>query len=265
MKNQKKPRRLTILVEGYTDRAIVENILYALGNDVSQKIEIEVCDGKKGVKKRLHEYPNLRNVIALIDSDAPSVADSIAWAKDYLDTSSEFVFCAVPTIEAWVFADKELALKNSRQTNYAKSCLARITTPESLMNPKHLVNQIFDKDVILDCFPFMREIDIGKAVAASSSLFSFLRGVEAALGREETFTEQRLSQSINRLMVANLLREIPANTISWRTLEGEFTAGRLGDLVLQGDEVGLRYVSELLRLSRDILSARAQDPEAGNG
>lgn len=217
------------------------------------------------MKIRFHEHSNLDNVIALIDSDAPSVADSIAWAKNYLDTSSNLVFCAVPTIEAWVFADKELALKNSRQSEYAKSCIARITTPESLMNPKHLVNQIFDRNVIYDRFPFMREINIGIAVAASSSLFSFLRGIEGALGHEDAFTEQRLSQSINRLMVANLLREIPANTIGWRTLEGEFTAGRLGDLVLQGDEVGLRYVTELLRLSRDILSARTQDPEADNG
>jgi hypothetical protein len=255
---------LKILVEGYTDKAVVENLLKAVQIDVSSQVDVVVCDGKKGVRKTLHELREHGNVVALIDADAPSVADSIAWAAEYLQTTRDSVFCAVPTIEAWIFADKELARKNARQSDYAQSAIARIATAESLVNPKHLVNQVFEKEVIRDCFPFMVDVDIGKAAAASASLFSFLRGIESALGQSKNRTEQRVSSSINRVMVANLLREIPAKTIGWRTLEGEYTAERLGDLVLQGDEVGLRYVSELLRLARDILAARAQHEDVDN-
>jgi hypothetical protein len=262
----KYPRKvLKILVEGYTDKAVVESLLKALDINIEKTVNVVVCDGKKGVREKLHEIPETEDVVALIDADAPSVADSIAWAREYLQTTRKSVFCAVPTIESWLFADKNLALKNARKSSYAQSSIARITTTESLINPKHLVNQVFDKDIILDCFPFMENVDLGTAAAASASLFSFLRGIETALGKQDSYVERKVSQSINRLMVANLLREVPATTISWRTLDSEFTARELGDLVLQGDELGLRYVSDLLRLARDIIAARAQDKDTSHG
>lgn len=261
MNNTRQKPYITILVEGETDKAVVAHLLMALGIDTNGRAKIIVCDGKKGVKHELHRLRSIDGVIALIDADKSSVADSIGWARHYLETSSEAVFCAVPTIEAWLFADKELALKNAKQTEYAKSAIGRIVTPESLINPKYLVHQVFDRNVIHSNFPFMQDVNIGRAVAASASLFHFLHGVETLLGHSWTYAEQHLSISINRTVFSNLLREIPADRIGWRTLDGEYTAAQLGDLVLQGNEIGLRYLSELLRLSRDILAARTIDKQ----
>lgn len=47
MKIPRKSHKLRILVEGHTDRAVVDNILQALGSDIHQQVEVEVCDGKK--------------------------------------------------------------------------------------------------------------------------------------------------------------------------------------------------------------------------
>lgn len=249
--------RITILVEGATDKSIVGYVVEALGSEVAARVDVVQCAGKEGVKAAYHNAKQFQRVVALVDADAPSVPDAEAWARDYIKTTEPNVFCAVPTIEAWVFADKELALRNARQSKYARATIARLVTPECLSNPKHLLNQVFDRSVIEDHFPFLKDINIGRAVGASASLFRFLRGVETALGNEWMYAEQRLSDAINRKVFANLLREVPANTIGWKTLSGDYTTERLGDLVLHGDAVGLQYVSELLRLARDILAARA--------
>ena len=259
MTHPQPQKRLTILVEGRTDKAIVEHLLGAISNDARERTTVEVCGGKGGVRTEYHAATkDHRNLIALVDADEPSVPDAEQWARNFFETTKSNVFCAVPIIEAWVFADKELAQKHARQSDYAKSVFGRLVTPESLTNIKHLVNQVFDRSVIASDFPFLKEISIGRAVASSTSMFRFLRGVETALGNEWPVAEQQLSDSLNRKVFANLLREIPGKTIGWKTLAGEFTAEEIGDLVLKGDEVGLRYVTELLRLARDILAARAQ-------
>lgn len=250
--------RITILVEGATDKSIVGYILEALDREIAARVDVVQCSGKRGVKAAYHEAGQIQRVVALVDADEPSVPDAEAWAREFFETTEPNVFCAVPTIEAWVFADKELALRNARQSKYARATIGRLVTPESLANPKHLLNQVFDRQVIQNHFRFIKDINIGRAVGASTSLFRFLRGVETALGNEWMYAEQRLSEAFNRKVFANLLREIPADTIGWKTLSGDYTAEQLGDLVLQGDEVGLRYVSELLRLARDILAARAK-------
>lgn len=254
---------MTVLVEGATDKAVVGHLVKALGNDIAARVRVVECAGKARVKRAYQDLSPGRRVAALVDADEPSVPDAEAWAREYFETDEPNVFCAVPTIEAWVFADKELALRHARQSKYAKASIGRLITPESLTNPKHLINQVFDRATVEGHFPFLKDINIGRAVATSTSMFRFLRGIETALGNEWIHAEQRLSEALNRKVFANLLREVPANTIGWKTLSGEYTAEQLGDLILQGDELGLRYVSELLRLARDILAARAKQGEEG--
>lgn len=265
MKQLNQQRKLIILVEGSTDKIIVEHLLNALRNNAIENIEIKVCQGKKNVRQEyIWQKEKGLNQVALIDADAPTTPDGEEAARQFFGTSEKNIFCAVPAIEAWVFADKELAQKNARQSAYAKSVFSRLVTSESLMNPKHLVNQVFDRRIIRENYPFLEHINIGRAVASSASMFRFLRGIDAAIGNEWTMAERQLSNSLNRKVFANLLREIPGQTIGWKTLDGEFTAEQLGDLILKGDDLGLRYVTELLRLSRDILAARSRI-ESGSG
>lgn len=262
MMHVRQSDELTILVEGRSDKAIVEHLVNAIGEDARARTVIKACDGKGSVRRLYHKYMrDHQNVVALVDADEPSVPDAEAWARDFFETTNTNVFCVVPTIEAWVFADKDLALKHALQSDHARSTISRLVTPESLSNVKYLINQVFDRAVIKSNFPFLKEINIGRAVASSSSMYRFLRGVEMTLGREWPFVEQQLSDSLNRKVFANLLREVPGKTIGWKTLTGEYTAEQLGDLILKGDEVGLRYVTDLLRLARDILAARAQPNE----
>lgn len=255
---EKSIERITILVEGATDQAIVQHLLTALGGVTPYLTEIEVCGGKQGVRDRYHVTRHFRKkVIALVDSDEPSVPDAENWARRFFGTEDATVFCAVPTIEAWLFADKDLAKKHARPIKSSESIFGRMVTPESLMDPKGLTKKLFSPSVIKSKFEFLKDVNIGEAVASSTSMFRFLRGVELAIGNDWPFSERALSNSLNRKVFANLLREIPGKTVGWKTLDGEYTAEQLGDLVLKGDELGLRYVTELLRLARDILAARA--------
>ncbi|MEH2749433.1 hypothetical protein, partial [Klebsiella pneumoniae] len=101
--------QLTIFVEGTTDAAIIKNILYALNPHLTPIIV--VCNGKHHIAKTIKNLTNDGNAkyIALIDSDEPSVFDSREEAKRQLGNPSIPVFCAVPTIEAWLFADDKMA------------------------------------------------------------------------------------------------------------------------------------------------------------
>jgi hypothetical protein len=253
--------KLKIFVEGPSDRQIVANILIAMGLEVDAGFDIIQCDGKHQVRRMVKNLTDNDNAIALIDADSSSVADSVQFAREYLGHPRIPVFCAVPTIEAWLFADKQLALDFAVDDDSAIAAIRRIVTPESMVEPWRLAKKAFRRNYYRGDFSFLRRMDIGRAVASSASLLSFVRGIETALGRTHAYSEAVISESLNRQVFANLLRELPHDKISWRTLEGDYSAGQLGDKILQGDEIGLRYVSDLLRLSRDILAAQALEDD----
>lgn len=59
----------------------------------------------------------------------------------------------------------------------------------------------------------------------------------------------------------SLLEELDPDTVIFRSANSEtFTASEMIDLILQGDQLGAEFVSDLLRVSRDYLKRLAKKP-----
>lgn len=251
--------RLKIVVEGRADVAVVRNLISALHYE-SEDIVVEAWGGKNEIKRRVRELQLLPiqkdRLMILIDSDLPSVYDSREHARHQLETTDVSVFCAVPTIEAWLFADKELALAWAKGPA-AKNIIERITSPESIPYPKRLAHRLLrTTDGLAESFSFFAHVNVLAAAARSPSLATFVEGLNEKLGRRSDILSEAIASHVPQSVFANLLRELPETMLAWRTLDKEYTAGELAQQVEEGSPTGLQYLTDLLRLSRDILAAR---------
>ena len=249
---------LKILVEGSIDATIVGNILMAAG--ITQGFSILICEGKQSIAKAVSKLKNTdqEKFIALIDADEPSVADSRELAAKQLNHPSIPVFCAVPTIEAWLFAD-DLAASAAAKNDVAAKIIERTSLPESIPYPKYLASNIFPRSKSKDSYDFLKYINIQRATARSPSLRAFIVGIVNALGNDIDIANTSLSSSVNRDVFSTILRELPADTIAWKTLNGdELTAQNLAKNVAEGTEIGKQYVTEVLRIARDIVARKAR-------
>lgn len=253
-----KGAHITIFVEGKTDAAIVKNILFALDQNVIPIVV--VCDGKHNIAKRIKGLDNSgsEKYIALIDSDKPSVFDSRREAERQLGHPSIPVFCAVPTIEAWLFADNKIA-SNISSNEAASSIIKRMPLPESIPYPKYLASQLLRITKHTENYEFLKAIDIYTASARSPSLRDFIAGICELLELSSDFPSKSISSTVNRDIFATLLHELPSNTIAWKTLSGDtYSAAELAKGVGEGTDIGKQYMTELLRVARDILLRKAK-------
>ncbi|RDK01186.1 DUF4276 family protein [Paraburkholderia lacunae] len=260
--------KLKIIVEGRADVAIIENLILALEYQ-SEGIVVEAWGGKDEIKKRVKKLelrqPQKDKLMILIDSDLPSVEDSREHARYELGNPDVSVFCAVPTIEAWLFADKELALTRAKGPN-AKSVIERITSPESIPHPKNLARLILrTRDDSPESYNFFSHVDVLAAASRSPSLATFVEGVNEKLGRHSDILSEAIASHVPQSIFANLLKELPGGMLAWRTLDKDYTAEELFQLVDDGDPIGLQYLTDLLRLSRDILAARKAGVQSDEG
>ncbi len=60
-------------------------------------------------------------------------------------------------------------------------------------------------------------------------------------------------------VIAQMLQRIPAATIVWRTMSHPFTAGEMASLLQARDERSLQWVTDFLRVYRDISACRAKE------
>ncbi len=251
--------KLKIVVEGRADAAIIKNLILALQYQ-TEGIVVEAWGGKDQIKRRVNGLellqPQKDRLMILIDSDFPSIEDSREHARYELGYPDVSVFCAVPTIEAWLFADKELALKQAKDSA-AKSVVERITSPESIPHPKRLARMLLGtRDSLADSYSFFSHVDVLNAASRSPSLATFVDGLNKKLGRHSDILSEAIASHVPQSIFANLLKELPGNMLAWRTLDKDYTAEELFHLVNDGNPIGLQYLTDLLRLSRDILAAR---------
>lgn len=251
------PINLTLYVEGPTDKIIVGYILHAAG--FAGDVRVEACGGKKKVAKRIATLRNSeeRKFIALVDADELSVADSLALARQQLGSPSIPVFCAVPTIEAWLFAD-DVRASTAGRSEQATRTLERAPLPETIPYPKQLAFNVFPKGQPDVAYSFLKEVDISRAASRSPSLRAFLTGVADALGHRSEIATAALGKSVSRDAFSTLLRELPGATVVWKTMEGSSVrADELAQAVAEGSDVGRQYVTEVLRIARDIVARKA--------
>ena len=249
--------RITLLVEGQYDQMLVGWILEAAGLPID-RIDITVAGGKTGARERVQSLPEgfAERTAVLIDLDERSVPDAQARARERLADPPVRVFCAVPTIEAWLFADDRLAEEQGAKDEGALAILRRIPMPEEIPTPKELARTIFGLPQHCD---WLRRMNVERASARTPSLRTFLVGVGEMLGVPVPVASESVGRSLSRNVLSSLLAEVlPADTVVWRTTDGDaYTAGDLRHHIELGDEIGQQYASDLLRVSRDFLRRAA--------
>lgn len=252
-----EPERIDLVLEGRTDEMLVRWILEA-ARLPADRIHIVVAGGKADVRKRLQALPEGRaeRTAVLIDLDERSVPDAQARARAQLAEPSARVFCAVPTIEAWLFADDRLAEEQCADDEDALAILRRIPMPEEIPTPKELARTLFG---LPQHCQWLRGMNVERASARTPSLRSFLIGVGEMLDVLVPVASESIGRSLSRNVLAGLLAEVlPSDTVVWRTTNGDaYTAGDLRHHIESGDEIGQQYASDLLRVSRDFLRRAA--------
>jgi hypothetical protein len=236
-----------LLVEGETDAIIVTRVLESAQFPI-ERLRIEPAGGKEGVRRLAkHLHPEqVGRYAALIDLDERSVPDAVSRAREQLGNPPIKVFCAVPEVEAWLFADDQAVLAHAKGGKDVRAILARLPMPEEIPRPRRLAAQVLGPTKELT---FLSAIDIQRAAARSPSLRSFLQGMGELLGISTKLPEESVGRTISRDVLAGLIGEVlPADTIVWRTAGGEaFTAAELRKEIESGNEVGRQYASDLLR------------------
>jgi hypothetical protein len=253
---------IKLLVEGKTDIQIVTWILQAARYPL-EKIEIDAVSGKNNLKAFLRSLPSdiAESCAVLVDSDAESVREAVAGVSKWLNYPPVKVFCAIPAVEAWLFADDITALDNAT-TQWGQEVLPTLPLPEDISTPKIHAELAFGKTV--KSWQFVQHIDVDRASARSPSLRNFLTGIREMLQLQPTPPLRSVSRNISRDVFGGLLREvIPAHTVIWRTATGElFTAAELRIQIEEGTDIGQQYASDVLRVARDFLKRKANRRES---
>lgn len=251
------PERITLLVENRDELLFARWVLEASGLPMD-RVEVSVAGGKRGAREALQKLPEeqVERTAVLIDLDERSVPDAQASAREQLAGPPVRVFCAVPTIEAWLFADDRLAEEQCAQDEEALAILRRIPMPEEIPTPKTLARTLFGRP---EHCAWLRQMNVERASARSPSLRTFLVGMGEMLGVRVPVASESVGRSLSRNVLAGLLAEVlPAEAVVWRTTNGDvYTAGDLRHHIEMGDEIGQQYASDLLRVARDFLRRAA--------
>lgn len=256
------PDALYLVVEGENDRQIVSAILEAAGFPLD-RVQVVVAAGRYGAGREVADLADRvpGRCAVLVDLDEPSVPDARTRARKQLGDPPAEVFCAVPAVEAWLFADDGAVAANARSDDAVQGIVGRLPLPEEIPDPKQLAGQVFGPP---SKWEFLRSIDLGRAAARSPSLRNFLEGMGRLLGAPSEPLLENVGRHLTRDIIAGLIREVsPADATLWRTSNGEeYTASELQRLIEEGDPIGRQYASDLLRISRDLLRRTANRPKS---
>lgn len=253
---------IQLFVESQNAIQIVTWILEAAQYPVD-KIKIDAITGRNNLKNYLKDLPpDIRESCAVIvNYNAKSVPDAIAGANNRLGNPPVKIFCALPEVEAWLFAD-EITARENIKNQWELELLPVMPLPEDMSTPKIHAEKAFGRNV--NSWKFLKEINIDRASVRAPSLRHFLTGLDRMLAAQPTPELRSISRSISRDTFSGLIREvIPANTIIWRTATGDlFTADELRKQIEEGTEVGQQYASDVLRVARDFLKRKANRRES---
>jgi len=253
---QRQPK-VELFVEGAYDAEFLAHLFPRAKLDSSQ-IQVHVS-GRDAIRQRLHARPSADETayVALLDADQPNVPDAREHARRELGNPHAEVFCAVPSIEAWLFADPD-ALLECVEGHHARDIIGRLPLPEQIPYPAEMAARLFPDPSASFCA--IDRMDLCRAAARSPSLHAFLRGMARITGQRIKLPDDVHARSLGRDTFSNLIAEIaPADTIVYRTVDGStFTAEQMIHHIREGTATGRQYASDLLRVSRDFLARQAR-------
>ncbi|MER8461020.1 DUF4276 family protein [Mesorhizobium sp. M0700] len=247
---------LRVFVEGKMDCELVVGLLRQA--DLSRPdITVTAVSGNLDPKRQTKRTSSILAEavgpkVVVFDLEAGNIADVPPDIRQRENTS----YCpAIPTIEAWLFAD-ELALADSIPEG-REGILSRLPAPENIPYPKMLRHYLLRDENIGD---ITFRIDINRAAARSPSLSNFLNTVQNMVGMKSTFEIISTgSKYIDKNIISSLISEVyPSTTTIFRMADGRsFTAGELMHEISDGTQLGQAYASELLRVARDLIKNQA--------
>lgn len=253
-----------LLVENPSDAKLVRWVLLAANYPID-RVEIVPTFGKQNLASKLNTLTTeqQQRCAVLLDMDERNVPDATACAKEQLGSPKVLVFCAVPTLEAWLFADDNLAIQEACKDELdveSLGALRRIPLPEEIPSPWALARSLYGPPARWE---FVRKMNVQRATARSPSLRAFLLGMGKMLGVSTDLVADSIARTLNHSVFAGLLDEIvPASTVVWRTSSGtSYTAADLRKEIEEGTPEGLQYASDLLRISRDFLRRKANQQD----
>lgn len=247
----------TLIVEGNSDKIIIESILAAakMGKHVNVVVGGSKRETEKLAQKMLDE--DITNLGMLIDLDIINLPDAKNYIEDKkLKNKGIEVFFAAPEIEAWLFADMDLALENARSKSAkTKIILRRMPLPDEIPHPKQSANYLFDN---YKKPYFLKKINVSKAASRSPSLHDFLSRMSAILNIQLEELKEPISQNIDRKIFVNLLNETThSDKVIFKSSSGVYTTEQMIENIKNETELGKQYTSDLLRIARDLLMRQA--------
>ena len=247
---------LVLLVEGKDDAEVVRALLRRARFPV-ERIRTIPVGGKANIRQLLANFtPDRDRCAALIDADALTVPDAEAHARQELGNPPFPVFCAVPTLEAWIVADSE-AVGRALSEDDLGGMVEYALAAEDLQEWSGVVHRIRERRTALH---IIEQMDVEVASARSPSLRTFLKGIGELLEVSTSFLDQAYARSLGRDVISNLLAEVArGDAVVYRTADGDaITAEVMIHQINDGTDLGRQYASDLLRISRDFLARKAQ-------
>ncbi|MCK5523618.1 MAG: DUF4276 family protein [Thiomargarita sp.] len=251
--------QLLLYVENESDAILVKQLLKTAHYPI-EHIEILPSNGKKNLAHFLKKAWKLKEVkyAALVNFDSMTVSDAMEQAKKCLGNPETQIFCAVPTIEAWLFADIEAA-KRKVYSEHGRRLLNRVSLPEEIPHPRRLAYSVFRQQKVEQYASVFENVNIEIAASRSPSLRIFLEGIGEILNLEKIPTANTYFRHINRDVISNLLSEVSStNAVIYRTIEGtSITAEEMIRLLREGSPLGQQYAMDILRTAKDIITQKA--------
>src|SRR6185295_9234952 len=108
------PDAIFLVVEGPSDLRIASHLMEAAGYPL-ERVKLLVGSGKHRAAREVADLAEKApgRCAVLVDLDERSVPDARRRAREQLGNPPAEVFCGVPAVEAWLFADDRAAISNA--------------------------------------------------------------------------------------------------------------------------------------------------------
>lgn len=166
-------------------------------------------------------------------------------------------FCeAKQNVYSWFFADDRSLARHLGDSEF-RVFAEDLPLPENVPFPLFVLDK-FARDVSPSVV--LADMDVAYACARSPSLHRFATTLCGLLEVPIPEIAETYSRNLNRDVIANLVEEVaPPGMPVYRAADGStYTAERMTREIREGSHLGRQYASDLLRVSRDMLSRQAR-------